>query len=96
MVANIHNLMDNNDRDLQQRVSAFLATRPHASLRTLAVEAQSGVVTLRGRVSSFYEKQLSFLLSSRVAGVTRLIDEIAVAEKREPLQSLLHPQDATL
>lgn len=96
MVANTHNLMDNTDRDLEQRVRTFLATRQHAAFRALSIEAHRGVVTLRGQVSSFYEKQLSFLLSSRVAGVTRLIDEIAVTPERGPLQSLLFPQDATL
>jgi osmotically-inducible protein OsmY len=66
--------------DLVRRVRNFLAARQYSSLRQLSVEAQGGEVTLRGQVGSYYEKQLSLLLSSRVAGVTRLIDEIAVNE----------------
>jgi osmotically-inducible protein OsmY len=42
------------------------------------VEAQSGVVRLRGEVKTFYEKQLSVQLARRVAGVVRLIDEVVV------------------
>lgn len=66
------------DRDLEQRVTVFLATRHVPSLRHLAVEARSGVVTLRGRVRSFYEKQLSQECCQRVAGVVQLINAVEV------------------
>lgn len=66
------------DSDLQRRVTTFLAARHRPSLRRLQVKATAGVVTLRGRVPTFHEKQLSIQLARRVAGVIRLIDEVAV------------------
>jgi osmotically-inducible protein OsmY len=66
------------DSELARRVTTFLSTRHHPGLRHLEVEARGGVVTLRGRVSTFYEKQLSAQLTRRVAGVVRLVDNVIV------------------
>jgi osmotically-inducible protein OsmY len=52
------------------------------TLRNLEVEAQGGIVTLRGTVNSFYEKQLGQQCCRRVAGVVKLIDAIDVADSR--------------
>ncbi|MBS0207367.1 MAG: BON domain-containing protein [Planctomycetes bacterium] len=68
----------NIDRDLEQRVSTYLATRHVPSLRQLIVEAHNGVVTLRGKVRSFYEKQLMQQCCQRVAGVVQMIDAVEV------------------
>jgi|GEM_PF-2465547 len=77
-MSNIRAIHETSDHDLKLRVEAFLAARHFASLRSLQVRADSGVVTLRGRVHSFYEKQLAQHLSRRVAGVHSLVDEIEV------------------
>jgi osmotically-inducible protein OsmY len=66
------------DRDLEQRVVGYLARRHVPSLRQLAIEARNGIVTVRGQVRSFYEKQLSSHCCRRVAGVVELVDEIHV------------------
>jgi len=66
------------DRELQLRVAALLAQRNAPSLRHLRVEALRGVVTLRGRVSSFYEKQLAHQVVRQVADVWQLVDLIDV------------------
>jgi len=66
------------DHDLLRRVKTFLSVTHRPGLRLLDVEARGGVVRLRGRVKSFYEKQLSAQLARRVAGVVRLIDEVTV------------------
>jgi len=66
------------DRDLERRVIGYLLGRHVPGLRHLAVEASNGVVTLRGRVHSFYEKQLSHHCCRRVAGVVQLVDAIDV------------------
>ena len=71
-------LPDLADADLRRRVVAFLASRQLAALRNLEVEAHGGTVTLRGKVQTFYEKQLTQQCSRRVAGVVRLVDEIDV------------------
>lgn len=67
------------DRDLERRVGIYLATRHVPSLRRLNVAAENGTVTLRGEVRSFYEKQLGIHCCQRVAGVVRLVDDVAVA-----------------
>jgi hypothetical protein len=67
------------DRDLERRVTAFLADRNLPALRRLAVRSHRGVVTLRGQVKSFYEKQLGGQSARRVAGVVDVIDAIQVA-----------------
>jgi BON domain len=66
------------DNDLRRRVKTFLSTSHRPGLRALEVEAHGGVVRLRGKVKTFYEKQLSAQLAQRVAGVVRLIDEVIV------------------
>ena len=66
------------DRDLERRVKSFMAGRHLAALRQLRVDAREGVVTLQGRVASFYEKQISHQCCRRVAGVLDLVDRIEV------------------
>ena len=66
------------DRDLEQPIVGYLARRHVPSLRQLAVEAKNGIVTIRGQVRSFYEKQLSSHCCRRVAGVVQIVDEIDV------------------
>ena len=67
------------DQDLQRRVVSFLAGRYLPSLRQLEVDVQEGIVTLRGRVTSFYEKQVAIHSCQRVAGVRKLVDAVDVS-----------------
>src|SRR5262245_14004875 len=67
------------DRELEQRVTNFLAQH-FPRLRTVEVKAQQGVVTIFGRVNSFYERQLCINCCQRVAGVTGLSDKVEVAQ----------------
>lgn len=66
------------DLDLSRRVRSFLHEAHMPGLRNVDVEAQNGVVTLTGRVKTYYEKQLGGQRARRVAGVVRLIDRISV------------------
>jgi hypothetical protein len=66
------------DRELQGRVVSFLEARHVPALRYLEVKADDGVVTLSGRVYTFYEKQLCNQCCRRVAGVRQLINEVDV------------------
>jgi osmotically-inducible protein OsmY len=66
------------DRDLERRVVGYLHGKHVPSFRRLHIQARDGVVTLRGQVRSFYEKQLSSHCCGRVAGVRGLIDDITV------------------
>lgn len=66
------------DRDLEQRVRAFLFDRGYGALRRVKVEASNGVVALRGNLPSFHMRQLAVECTKRVAGVRDLIDCIQI------------------
>lgn len=69
------------DRELERKIVVQLAETQRAGLKSLAVQVVNGRVQLRGRVSSFYEKQLA-IHSCQSAGVARSVDagEVAVAK----------------
>jgi hypothetical protein len=69
------------DRELQRRVSIYLANRRLPSSSRLRIEAKNGVVTVRGTHDSFYHKQLCINCCQRVAGVVRLIDATRVRSR---------------
>jgi osmotically-inducible protein OsmY len=71
---------DDADRDLERRVLGFLSTRHVPGLRNLQVQAHKGVVTVSGRVLTFYEKQLCNECCRRVAGVMQLVNSVDVAD----------------
>ena len=73
-------LASSEDSLLARRVQLFLASQPRPALRYLQVEASSSTVTLRGLVTTYYERQLALQCSRQVAGVRELIDEITVKE----------------
>jgi osmotically-inducible protein OsmY len=66
------------DRDLERRVLNYLISRHIPASRVLEVEAENGVVTVRGKVKTFYQKQVCAHTCRRVAGVNQLIDAIEV------------------
>jgi hypothetical protein len=66
------------DRELERRIIGFLEAKHVPALRYLGVKAHSGVVTLTGRVYTFYEKQLCNQCCRRVAGVQQLINDVDV------------------
>jgi osmotically-inducible protein OsmY len=68
------------DALLARRVRQTLADLHVPILRTLDVLAEDGVVTLRGRVRTYYERQLAHAKVKRLSGVARLIEEITVAD----------------
>ena len=67
------------ESELEQRVTTYLWSRSMPSLRKLEVSAERGIITLSGRVDSFYEKQLAISSCQRVAGVLQLVDQVEVA-----------------
>jgi osmotically-inducible protein OsmY len=67
------------DRDLERRVRSYLSARHVPGLRTLSVHAKDGIVTVSGRVLTYYEKQLCNQCIRRVAGVMELINAVDVA-----------------
>ncbi len=80
MILSAQPTLETGDRDLERRVAAFLAGRNVPALRRLYVRSSQGVVTLRGYVHTFYEKQLGGNIARRVAGVVQLVDDVRVAD----------------
>jgi len=70
------------DHDLEGRVRNYLYGYQMPTLRQVEVVASNGTVAFRGRLASFYEKQLCLSCAARVAGVLRLIDELEVPVER--------------
>jgi osmotically-inducible protein OsmY len=66
------------DQDLCRRVLGELAGTHRLSLQRLGVEVRQGTVHLRGRVKSFYEKQLAIHSCIRAAGAGRVVDAVEV------------------
>lgn len=66
------------DFDLCQRVKLYLAHTGHAPIRSFQIQAEAGVVTIRGTAPTYYIRQLALACTRRVAGVQRLVDEIVV------------------
>jgi osmotically-inducible protein OsmY len=65
------------DKSLQLRIVSQFAQSHHQALRRLAVEVNEGLVTLRGSVRWFYEKQLAFQ-HCQAQGARQLVDAVEV------------------
>jgi osmotically-inducible protein OsmY len=73
------------DELLARNVLNFVLGRIQPATNHVDVDADRGTVTLRGRVGSFYQKQLWLHGAQRVAGVRRVIDELAVVRSSREL-----------
>ncbi len=77
-----------NDEALAHRVCECLRRTYRPSLARVSISAHGGVITVRGQVYSYHEKQLCLSLCQRVPGVVRVVDQLqvqtAVAEKALP------------
>jgi len=68
------------NENLQKRVARFLRRQHFQGFTTLEIDANDGVITISGTLDSYYQKQVALNSCQRVAGVNRLIDEIAVED----------------
>ena len=66
------------DRDLLQLLTGLLRQRGFDSLRTLVLSVEGGVVAVQGPVPSYHLRQIAVECIRRVAGVTRVVDQIFV------------------
>jgi osmotically-inducible protein OsmY len=69
---------DSASQELQQRVALVLQSRQLVFGGRLRVEAHQGAVTLSGQVPTFYQRQLIYAAVRKVAGVTRVVDQLEV------------------
>jgi osmotically-inducible protein OsmY len=66
------------DRDLQERVLSALDFEPGVNVAQVGVTIHEGVVTLRGSVTTFYQKSLAEQAAARVYGVRAVANDIEV------------------
>jgi hypothetical protein len=66
------------DRQLERRIAAAMNERREKWLAKLSIEAQRGIVTLKGYVSSDEEKRIAAEVSARTRGVQQLHDRLVV------------------
>lgn len=66
------------DADLLTRVGIALTMRLSHTSHAVHIQVDNGVVTLRGLVPTFYDRQLAIEVTRRVAGVLKVRDELSV------------------
>jgi len=74
----IHSASSPTDADLSRRVALFLEQRRLLSGLRLAIDPSRGVVTLRGTLPAFHQRQLIVAATRSVAGTIRVVDELQV------------------
>jgi hypothetical protein len=72
--------MGNHDALLLDRVDTILSTSPYLSRRKVRLETESGRVTLRGEVDSFFQKQMAQEAIRRLDGVREIYNELEVVQ----------------
>ena len=55
-----------------------LRDSPYKVMRRISCECKHGVLFLRGRLFSFYEKQVAQEIVARIDGVTQVVNEVEV------------------
>lgn len=70
--------MGNYDAILLDRVDTILSTSPYLSRRKVRLETESGRVTLRGEVDSYFQKQMAQEAIRRLDGVREIQNELEV------------------
>ena len=69
----------NPSRDVTELARERFRTSSHPALRAISCEYDKGVLRLRGRLSSFYHKQLAQEAVVNISGVTKVENEVVVA-----------------
>lgn len=70
-------------RNVADDIQRAMNTCGYAALRDLGCEFRAGVATLRGRVPSWYLRQVAQAVVRRVPGVVQLVDCLEVVEQQE-------------
>jgi osmotically-inducible protein OsmY len=69
---------DQRAEEFEERVSTALRQNPHLHTRNLRFEASEGRVTLKGQVSSWYQKQMAQETLFRLDGIDRVENQLEV------------------
>lgn len=70
--------LSESDHNLLQRITDFLYQKGYSPHRDLEIRVEQGVVLMRGRMATFYLRQVAIECVRHVAGVTHVIDLIEV------------------
>jgi len=76
------NSAENKDVGLIKAVGLALQASGYSALRTIEVSADRGVVVLKGRVPSYFQKQLAQTAAQRENGGRRISNELQVVSGR--------------
>ncbi|HNY64241.1 MAG TPA: BON domain-containing protein [Deltaproteobacteria bacterium] len=71
------------DRDLATRVANVLDWNPIIDATGISVSVTGGVVTLSGRVDSFWQKKRARRIAANVSGVVDVVDDLRVVPLEE-------------
>lgn len=66
------------DMPLDDRVLYALEQNPHVTRRNLRFETEQGRVTLRGKVGTYYQKQMAQEAVRHIEGVREIANELEV------------------
>lgn len=75
------------DSELLQRVKLFLSQHGYGPHKALKLNVAQGVVTIQGKLPTFYLRQMTVECIRRVAGVIQVVDHIEVSNTPRPRQS---------
>jgi osmotically-inducible protein OsmY len=67
--------------DITEHARERLRQSPHAAVRAVSCEFERGVLRLRGRLSSYYLKQVAQETVAHLSGVTDVVNEVAVVAR---------------
>jgi osmotically-inducible protein OsmY len=67
------------NHDVTERARERLRQSPHPGVRSVSCEFDRGVLRLRGRLSSFYHKQVAQEAVAHLSGVREVVNEVIVA-----------------
>jgi hypothetical protein len=70
-------------REIEASARARLQDARYAKLRHVSCEFHEGILTLRGRVSSYYMKQIAQAVVQHLSGVERLVNRVEVLHNPE-------------
>jgi hypothetical protein len=62
------------DQEIQQAAQQRLYESPYSAIRSLDCACQAGVLTVAGRVPSYYIRQVALESVRKMRGVSRLVD----------------------
>jgi BON domain len=92
--------LDIYDAELITRIGIALNLQQSHSLRNLTYNVEHGVVTVRGRVASYHERQLTLQVIQHIVGVEAVHDELEIAATQDvssasafelrPLEHVVH------